>query len=930
MRLRTLAFCGLPLILLFRSSVLAQPVINEVMWMGTDLSTSDEWVEILGTGSGTVFDQDISGWSLTTLNSKGQEAPIIVFGTGTVLGSGSMLVVSRFDADHSRLLAPPASVTPDMSLPNTKLQLRLRDRLGRQVDSADDGIGAPFAGENPKAPAWKASMERINASLAGDSPTNWQSASTFVGFDDGAPLYGTPGAKNGSGPSLDRHPPAEVAGFTGSLISQGSGARLQLAWRAGLSLDASGYILTFSPSIRGNTGSIVLPPSAVNFAMETSSGASGAALIRTFDTSGNVSPGTKIYIQPLYKPISLSSSSAESSSAPSSSMSNTAFSSVSTSSEGERGLSLTLPVRMRISELLSDPLDAETNQWIELQNQGSGSVDLRGWKMGILTSSVRYVFSTGSVLHSGDEVSFRRSVTGISLPHAGGTVVLVRPDGSTEDTFAYGTLPQGVSAGRLPGTDDIAVFCVPTEGQPNAQREWVPSVELQSGSFEGEGSTSFNIQITNPYTPPDSCAVDNGDGSGSASCNPPSHTIDVPGHYSLHIKALNQCGNTVERTIPVIINAILKTAPEAPIPGVVNSRSSSSFRSSASDGRSSSAPASKSQSVYTALVLSRALPNPAGADSGKEWVEISQSGSSTANLTGWMLVTAKDPHHPFALSGSLAPAASRRIFLPLGAMHMQNGADAIILRDPQGKSVSQIAWDKADTDVRYPLLAAASASSSSGDMEALSSESAEITAVSPDLQISEIFPFSKGSGVNTGSGEWIELYNKSEQDLDLNRWSIHAGASRRAVRFSTGTVVPSGEYAVVRLTAFHVPLSDGGGDVVLLDPHGAEVDARAYPKMKTGRAFAASDGQWCETEMPTPGAENICRIAGKATVSKAVSKKKVAAAKSPKTTTPASSGDTIDVPAAAGMLDVSLASLMAGTIGGVAGSVLERRRLRKE
>lgn len=212
-------------------------MINEMMWPGTDLSASDEWIELYATGSGAQANFTLDGWILTTLNSKGIETPIYRFAPADQIGSGQYLMISHFDADHSRLVADPFGVTTDMSLPNAKLQLRLRDASGTIVDEADDGIGNPAAGDNPKAPLWKASMERISAFLSGTAPSNWKTASTFVGFDDGAPLFGTPGFPNGSGLRIDTLAPQEATDMHSSFQKAASGVNLTVTWTPSKSLD---------------------------------------------------------------------------------------------------------------------------------------------------------------------------------------------------------------------------------------------------------------------------------------------------------------------------------------------------------------------------------------------------------------------------------------------------------------------------------------------------------------------------------------------------------------------------------------------------------------------------------------------------------------------------------------------------------------------
>src|SRR3989344_1044218 len=161
-------------------------VISELLWSGTDLSTADEWIELTNTGTGDV---NVGGWILTKLSS-GVEEDMLVIPEGSIIGSGATFLISNYDAGNSRLDIESDVVDTAVTLANTQLLIRLyapNAETGRTLmDTVDDGIGAPFAGSNT---ATKASMERIDLRGAGNVKENWQTATTFLHFDDGAALF---------------------------------------------------------------------------------------------------------------------------------------------------------------------------------------------------------------------------------------------------------------------------------------------------------------------------------------------------------------------------------------------------------------------------------------------------------------------------------------------------------------------------------------------------------------------------------------------------------------------------------------------------------------------------------------------------------------------------------------------------------------------
>jgi PKD repeat protein len=195
-------------ILLVARSAYADPVmgvvISEVCWMGSDMGIADEWVEIANVGDPI----DISGWSLTGIAGDGTERVLHQFSAETILHADQFFTIGNFESEQSRLESGPDIITSGMSLPNTKLLLRLYDGSGTLMDTVDDGIGTPFAGQNASGVGMRATMERIDLSLPGNDQTNWRAANTSRGIDAGAPLLGTPGFANGTADDVSE--PAEI------------------------------------------------------------------------------------------------------------------------------------------------------------------------------------------------------------------------------------------------------------------------------------------------------------------------------------------------------------------------------------------------------------------------------------------------------------------------------------------------------------------------------------------------------------------------------------------------------------------------------------------------------------------------------------------------------------------------------------------------
>ncbi len=584
---------------------LARVFFSEILWPGSDLSASDEWLEL------SCIDQPetMSGYLLTSVNSSGQEVNVLRFPEGTVLQPLASLLVSHYPAASSRLAMEPQFVTSSLSLPNTKLKLRLYDAQGTLLDEADDGVGAPMAGSNASLPAFKASMERLMPLGSGSDPQQWKTSTDSQGLDAGASVYANPGY------------------FLYSSFS------------------SEPYIEQQSSSSEISSGSVY--SSSDSSESSSSSGSSDSSFSSALNS---LSP-------------SISSSSESTSLSSSSSL----ISSISSNSSISSLLSAPLPTSLHISEILPDPVGSDDAEWVEIRNADTVDADLRGWTLREMHSKTAYTWTDSVIVPAGGYRAFRHSVTGVTLPQAGGEVQL-QLGGVMRDSLVYPDLPENVSYGR-PGTSfSSQPLCIPTEGAMDREGDWDAELQIQSGALQGEESVSLNTQVVPKTGSFDGaiCHVSFGDGGLSDSCNPPSHTYDV-GDAVLTVSITNYCGTTVTHSLSVSVSAQSSRSSARSSSSV--SRSSSSQASSASSAAASSTPPIPPR--HDPLMILDLLPNPEGKDAGHEWVTILNAGAESVpaqeirmrvaggsgQKTGQVSLPALGPHEAVKISGSSLPVS---------------------------------------------------------------------------------------------------------------------------------------------------------------------------------------------------------------------------------------------------------------------------------
>ena len=152
------------------------------------------------------------------------------------------------------------------------------------------------------------------------------------------------------------------------------------------------------------------------------------------------------------------------------------------------------------------------------------------------------------------------------------------------------------------------------------------------------------------------------------------------------------------------------------------------------------------------------------------------------------------------------------------------------------------------------------------------------TAWSPHLGASEAwsvvvineFLASNVSGLQDGSGahpDWLELYNPTEDWIDLDGWMISDDRQERDKHILQGLGIAAGGWLLLYADgdtfegADHLgfSLAGDGEEIGLYSPDGGVVDELEYGPQETDHAAARLvDGgsEWEITDAPTPGSSN--------------------------------------------------------------------------
>ncbi len=159
-------------------------VINEVAWMGTDATYSDEWIELYNTTGVSI---DLSNWALYKDGGTTK-----LFDLSGSISSGSYYLIEKTDDEATSITADLAISYDDLNDDGEYLVLK-------DIITDIDAINcqdAWYGGDNGTN---KYSMERILPTESGNNSENWATNDGIIynGKDkEGDDIYGTTGHHN--------------------------------------------------------------------------------------------------------------------------------------------------------------------------------------------------------------------------------------------------------------------------------------------------------------------------------------------------------------------------------------------------------------------------------------------------------------------------------------------------------------------------------------------------------------------------------------------------------------------------------------------------------------------------------------------------------------------------------------------------------------
>ena len=104
--------------------------------------------------------------------------------------------------------------------------------------------------------------------------------------------------------------------------------------------------------------------------------------------------------------------------------------------------------------------------------------------------------------------------------------------------------------------------------------------------------------------------------------------------------------------------------------------------------------------------------------------------------------------------------------------------------------------------------------------------------------------------------EFIELYNRSDESVDISGWTLHDASKNDKYTFPQGSMFPKKDFLVIRKSLFRFALNNSNETLVLRDTQERIVDTVNYPKSMPGVSLNQHT-PYFRGGTPTPGEKNI-------------------------------------------------------------------------
>ena len=313
------------------------------------------------------------------------------------------------------------------------------------------------------------------------------------------------------------------------------------------------------------------------------------------------------------------------------------------------------------------------------------------------------------------------------------------------------------------------------------------------------------------------------------------------------------------------------------------------------------------------IIITEFLPNPEDSDRDNEFIEIYNNDDIKVDLSGWFLEDKVGSIKKFIIPDDteISIGGYKVFYSDETKITLNNSGDGVVLKDnenniidktPISNSVQEeqsyildeyggwtltlkptpgrkniIKVEKNDTNKEQKNSNQENdtnketelnlPSESYGDVQDNSTQ--EYGASGEDnydysdrIVISEVYPNPFGRDNREGNYEWVELYNNSNEDVNLKSWRIDDILKKgsRAYIIKEDRIIQARGFAVFENVQTKIVFNNSGDEVNVLWPDGEVVDSLRYDSADEGVSYNWTPNSWEWSNKITPGNNNKTEI----------------------------------------------------------------------
>jgi len=453
----------------------------------------------------------------------------------------------------------------------------------------------------------------------------------------------------------------------------------------------------------------------------------------------------------------------------------------------------------------------------------------------------------------------------------------------------------------------------PTKGSFEIIQNQPPTavITIQSGKTTGTVPLSINLTGTNSTDPESSTLTYEWQFADQkiTKANPDNFKFEKAGNHLITLTVTDEEGAkstanlmVIAEEKPVTQSTSTATATNASTSTTANQTTTNSntlsanLTSDANATNSSNTPLLPKKNIQ----LHAFMPNPKGADTETEWIEIINLDKETVDLKNYYIDDEEGGSKPFHLDGyTIKPNEIVRIMITTSKISLGNTKDKVRLL--YGKEIiEEVYYETAKDDELFikkdgkwqrtipgkedskttsssesknattsPTTSNNSSNNKTSAQEeqstqtsksniltaSLTSENNQTTkqgTLSMRVGISEVFPNPKGADKGK---EWIELFNWDEKDVNLNGWKLIFNKKEYKL---DGITIKSNKPYVLKDEKLSIPNSNL--TIQLVDFQNTVIDIFEFEKSKEDHSVFRYQQEYIWTKNPTPNAPNPERI----------------------------------------------------------------------